>query len=1091
MAPRGGGRAGRMAHVEDVYEREETARLIQLVEDRLAQRIEDRFVAFSEQMMQRLDVLTAANQRQNRVPNRRQVREEEGDDSDADDDNPFAGDVPMRRDREDLFAEDAPRGRGRVNFNNNNSRSWDSGCSKEITEFSGNLPSDELSDWLAVTEGVLELRDVPSDKRVALVTTKFRGRAAAWWQQLKQTRIRQGKAKINSWEKLKKHTRAAFFPYNYVRTLYQRLQNLKQGARSVDEYTTDFYQLVARNDLADTDDQLVSRYIGGMTLQFQESLNLFDPVSVSEAHSKALNLEKQFSRRSAGGNTFRGSLNSPNQPRGGFPNQPTVIPPRPSPSGQVNRTQPTGPGMVPRGQGAGSSARCFTCGETGHRMADCRKNDKYGKGLFVEGEEISEHQRHDFGDPVYDDNDEVQEEFVEGDTGPMLVVHRACFASREADGDEWLRNNVFQSTCTIGGKVCHLVIDPGSCENVVSEEVVTKLALPTEQHPKPYRLSWLKKGNILTVTKRCLVPISIGSKYKDKAWCDVVDMDVCHLLLGRPWEFDRYVSHDGQKNTYSFMLDTGIITLVPSKEVASKKPTTGENVTLLTKQQFVEEAAETGIVYVLNGTSSPTESVVPDVVKPLIEEFSDVFPADLPEGLPLLRDIQHQIDLVPGSRLPNRPHYRMSPKEHEDLRRQVEELLVKGFVRASLSPCAVPALLTPKKDGTWRICVDSRAINKITVRYSHPIPRFDDLMDQLSGAQFFTKLDLKSGYHQIRVRPGDEWKTAFKTREGLFEWLVMPFGLSNAPSTFMRFMNQVLRPFIGKFVVVYFDDILIYSATPELHLQHLQEVLTVLRREQLFAAVSKCEFMTDSVLFLGYVVSKDGISMDANKVAAIRDWPVPTTLFAVRSFHGLASFYRRFIHNFSSIMAPITDCMKAGRFMWTEQATEAFALIKEKLTTAPVLVLPDFSQPFELHCDASKVGVGGVLTQHGRPVAFFSEKLNGSKLNYNTYDVEFYAIIQALKHWRAYLIYRPFVLYSDHAALKHINNQDKLSDRHAEWASYLQEFTFVVKHKAGILNKVADALSRRTSLLTLMRTKVLGFYSFAELYASDPFFPAF
>lgn len=278
------------------------------------------------------------------------------------------------------------------------------------------------------------------------------------------------------------------------------------------------------------------------------------------------------------------------------------------------------------------------------------------------------------------------------------------------------------------------------------------------------------------------------------------------------------------------------------------------------------------------------------------------------------------------------------------------------------------------------------------------------MLDELSGAIIFTKIDLRNSYHQIRMCEGDEWKTAFKTKFGLYEWLVMPFGLTNAPSTFMKLMNHVVRAFIGKFVVVYFDDILIYSKSLEEHVEHIRSLFAALREQKLYANLDKCTFCTDKVVFLGFVVLGQGVEVDEEKIKAVREWVPPQNVSQVHSFLGLAGFYRRFVKDFSTIAAPINELTKKEvPFKWGEAQEKAFEELKIKLTTTPLLVLPDFGKTFEIECDASGVGIGGVLMQERRPIAYFSEKLSGPTLNYLVYDKELYALVRSMETWQHYL----------------------------------------------------------------------------------------
>jgi hypothetical protein len=412
---------------------------------------------------------------------------------------------------------------------------------------------------------------------------------------------------------------------------------------------------------------------------------------------------------------------------------------------------------------------------------------------------------------------------------------------------------------------------------------------------------------------------------------------------------------------------------------------------------------------------------------PVVREFPDVFPKDLP-GLPPERDVEFVIELQPGTTPISRRSYRMPPKELAELKTQLQDLLDKGFIRPSSSPWGCPALFVKKKDQTLRLCVDYRPLNEVTIKNKYPLPRIDLLFDQLTRAKVFSKVDLRSGYHQIRIRPEDVPKTAFTTRYGLYEYLVMSFGLTNALAHFMYLMNSVFMPELDKFVVVFIDDILIYSKSKEEHADHLRIVLTRLREHQLYAKFSKCEFWLDKVHFLGHVLSAKG-AVDPGKVKDILDWKPPTTVHQVRSFLGMAGYYRRFIPDFSRIAKPITELLKNHvKFVWSPECDKAFEKLKKLLTTAPVLAQPDIAKPFAVYCDASGIGIGCVLMQE-RVIAYASRQLKSHEENYPTHDLELAVVVHALKIWRHYLLGNTCHIYTDHKSLKYIFTESELNMR--------------------------------------------------------------
>uniref|UniRef100_A0A9J7Y6K0 Gypsy retrotransposon integrase-like protein 1 n=1 Tax=Cyprinus carpio carpio TaxID=630221 RepID=A0A9J7Y6K0_CYPCA len=450
-------------------------------------------------------------------------------------------------------------------------------------------------------------------------------------------------------------------------------------------------------------------------------------------------------------------------------------------------------------------------------------------------------------------------------------------------------------------------------------------------------------------------------------------------------------------------------------------------------------------------------------------DLRTVFSRSRAVSLPPHRPYDCAIDLLPGASPPRGRLYSLSAPEREAMEKYLSDSLAAGIIRPSSSPAGAGFFFVKKKDGSLRPCIDYRGLNDITVKNRYPLPLMSSAFDLLQGAEFFTKLDLRNAYHLVRIREGDEWKTAFNTPRGHFEYRVLPFGLSNAPAVFQALVNDVLRDMIDRFVFVYLDDILIFSSSFQDHVQHVRQVLQRLLENQLFVKAEKCEFHVQSVSFLGHIISVGGIRMDPAKVRAVSEWPAPDSRKALQRFLGFANFYRRFIRNFGQVAAPLTALTSTKvNFCWSADAQAAFNELKRRFTSAPILVTPDPSRQFVVEVDASEVGVGAVLSQVSsldnklHPCAFFSHRLSPAERNYDIGDRELLAVRLALGEWRHWLegAAVPFLVWTDHKNLEYIRSARRLNARQARWALFFGRFDFTLSYRPGSKNVKPDALSR-------------------------------
>ena len=653
----------------------------------------------------------------------------------------------------------------------------------------------------------------------------------------------------------------------------------------------------------------------------------------------------------------------------------------------------------------------------------------------------------------------------------------------------------------LAGKQAVILLDCGSSGNFISRKFVNEHAIDTItlQDQSVELADGTKQLTSQQAQSTC---VTIGT-YQQSMDLAVITLSGYDAILGMPW-LQQHAPHvDWNTHIVRFNHGDRCHTLHSSSDPG--RPGTA-SISLLTARNFAKEVRRDklttyiGLVKEIEQTNNEKNAEMNYCAdsRAMLAEFSDVFPADLPLKLPPSRSVDHRIELEAGAVPPSKAAFRMSPTELDELKKQLAELQAHKFIQPSKSPFGAPVLFVRKKDGSIRMCVDYRALNKITIKNKYPLPRIEELFDRLLGSKYFTKIDLRSGYHQVRIHPDDVPKTAFRTRYGHFEFLVLPFGLCNAPATFMHLMQDVFRPFLDAFVIVFLDDILVYSASLEEHRSHVHQVLSLLRKHKLYAKLSKCELFKQSVSFLGHVVSEKGIHMDPEKIKAILEWPAPTNVTEIRSFLGLAGFYRKFIQGFSAICAPITELLKNEQaFVWGKEQQHSFDRLKQAVTSAPVLIFPDPKLPYIVTTDSSGFAVGATLSQdHGngpQPIAFLSKKMLPAEKNYPVHEQELLAIVVGLREYRHYLHGSKFtvIVLTDHHSLKHFATQPRLSSRQIRWNEFLAEFDFTIEYQEGKKNVVADALSRRVdhklSALTAATTTVLDLKKDLEnIYKTDP-----
>ncbi|GKA49457.1 putative reverse transcriptase domain-containing protein [Tanacetum coccineum] len=1067
--------------------------------------------------------------------------------------------------------------------------------------------------WFERMESVFHIRNCTIENQVKFATCTFLRNALTWWNSHMKA-VTQDVAYAMDWKTLKKMMTDKYCPRGEIKKLEIELWNLKVKGTDVASYTLHFQELALMcGRMFHKESEEVKKYVGGLPDMIRGNKRKLE---FNAGNSQGY---QQQNKRQNTGRAYTAGPGEKREYTGSLPlctkcnyHHKGPCAPRCNKCKKVGHLardcRSSGPNNNNNNRGNSGATQnavtCYECGVQGHYKKDCPKLKNGNRG----------NQR--------------------GNGNAPAKVYVVGNAGTNPD------SNVVTGTFILNNRYASILFDTGADRSFVSTTFSSLIDITptTLDHHYDVELADGKIIGINTIIRGCtlnflnhpfninLMPVELGS------------FDV---IIGMDWLSKYHALIDCAEKIVR--IPWGNETLIIHGDGSNQGSGTRLNIISCTKtHKYLLKGHHVFLAHVTTKETKDKseEKRLEDV--PIVRDFPEVFPEDLP-GLPPTRQVEFQIDLMPGAAPVARAPYRLAPSEMKELSEQLQELSDKGFIRPSSSPWGAPVLFVKKKDGSFRMCIDYRELNKLTVKNRYPLPRIDDLFDQLQGSSVYSKIDLRSGYHQLRVREEDIPKTAFKTRYGHYEFQVMPFGLTNAPAVFMDLMNRVCKPYLDKFVIVFIDDILIYSKNKKEHEEHLKAILELLRKEELYAKFSKCEFWIPKVQFLGHVIDSQGIHVDPAKIESIKDWTspktpteihfpevfsedlsglpptrqvefqidlmpgdapvarspyrlapsemkelsdqlqelsnkgfirpssspwgapvlfvkkkdgsfrmcidyrelnkltlrvreedIPKTAFRTRYGHYefqvmsfgltnaqavfmdlmnrgckpyldkfvivfiddiliysknkkeheehlkailellkkeelytkfsicLAGYYRRFIEGFSKIAKPMTKLtQKKIAFEWGDKQEASFQTLKNKLCSAHVLALPQGAENFIVYCDTSHKGLGAVLMQNEKVIAYASRQLKIHEKNYTTHDLELGAVVFALKLWRHYLYGTKCTVFTNHKSIQHILNQKELNMRQRHWLKLLSDYDCKICYRLGRANVVVDALSHQ------------------------------